>query len=104
MSSGLFSIGANALSAAYTALRTASNNIANVNTTAFKSSRIGFGELLSQTLAQAFAVIDLAPHGLGPGLGTKDTDPQFEVSEIDPLGPGLFGHEQGIGGGAGQNS
>ena len=32
MSSGLFSIGTSALSAAYTALRTASNNVANVNT------------------------------------------------------------------------
>jgi flagellar hook-associated protein 1 FlgK len=32
MSSGLFSIGTSALNAAYTALRTASNNVANVNT------------------------------------------------------------------------
>ena len=32
MSSGIFSIGTSALNAAYTALRTASNNIANVNT------------------------------------------------------------------------
>ncbi|GGI94720.1 flagellar basal body protein [Alicyclobacillus cellulosilyticus] len=41
------------------------NNIANVNTTGFKASRVDFSDMLSQTMAGASA--PLAPNQTGPG-------------------------------------
>ena len=42
MSSGIFNIGTSALNAAYTALRTAGNNIANVNTPGYSRQETVF--------------------------------------------------------------
>lgn len=50
------------------------NNIANVNTTGFKSGRARFQDMLSQTLAYAQATTDEAMGGINPqqvGLGVK---------------------------------
>lgn len=64
MSTGIFSIGNSALSAAYTALRTAGNNIANVNTpgytrqTVVMSAQVG-AFLGGSYLGQGVAVVDV---------------------------------------------
>ncbi|MDY0235497.1 MAG: flagellar hook-basal body complex protein [Gudongella sp.] len=50
------------------------NNIANVNTTAFKSSRVGFQDMLSQTIASAQGPVTDGLGGVNPkqiGLGVK---------------------------------
>ena len=47
------SSGVTGLQAHQEMLDVAGNNLANVNTTAFKASRVGFAELLSQTIEQA---------------------------------------------------
>src|SRR4051794_17176342 len=57
---------------------TVGNNIANVNTTAFKSARVTFEDIISQTLrdsqAPTAALGGLNPEqiGLGSGVGTID--------------------------------
>lgn len=51
-----------------------SNNIANVNTTAFKSGRVRFQDTISQTLASAQAATDTGLAGVNPqqiGLGVR---------------------------------
>ncbi len=51
-----------------------SNNIANVNTTGFKSGRVKFQDMLSQTVANAQGPIENGLGGINPqqiGLGVK---------------------------------
>jgi flagellar hook protein FlgE len=58
-----------------------SNNIANVSTTAFKSSRVNFQDMLSDTISTAQSPDDAGKGGVNPtqvGLGTS-------VSSIDNL-------------------
>ena len=50
-----------------------SNNIANVNTTAFKTGRVRFEDMLSQTNASAQAGINAQQVGLGVQVGSIDT-------------------------------
>jgi len=75
------------LSAAISALRnhevmmdTVSNNISNVNTTAFKSGRVSFQELFSQTLRGA-----TAPAGDRGGLNPMQVGLGMALSGIDTL-------------------
>lgn len=50
-----------------------SNNIANVNTTAFKTGRVRFEDMLSQTNASAQTGINAQQVGLGVQVGSIDT-------------------------------
>ncbi len=54
MSTGLFSIGTSALNAAYTALRTASNNVANVNTPGYTRQITVLQPELSNSIGGSF--------------------------------------------------
>ncbi len=47
--------------------------------------------------------LDLGPHRLGPGLGPEDADPQLGRLDVHPLGSGLLGQVERVGGGAGQH-
>ncbi|HEY3367219.1 MAG TPA: flagellar hook protein FlgE [Symbiobacteriaceae bacterium] len=48
------------------------NNIANVNTTGFKASRVTFGDVLSQTMSIGSAIS--SPQQVGLGVGVASTD------------------------------
>lgn len=50
-----------------------SNNIANVNTTSFKSGRVRFEDMISQTMAQADTNLNAKQVGLGVQVGSIDT-------------------------------
>ncbi len=67
------------------------NNLANVNTTAFKSTRANFEDLLYQQVAQPGvedANGDQRPAGLFVGLGTHIANTQFDFSQGSPLSTG----------------
>ena len=70
------SSGVTGLQAHQEMLDVAGNNLANVNTTAFKASRVGFAELLSQTLEQASQPTDRVggtnPQQMGSGVGVAE--------------------------------
>jgi flagellar hook protein FlgE len=70
--------GVSGLKAHQSMMDVAGNNLANVNTTAFKSSRASFSELLSQTIRQASAPGD----GMG-GMNPVQSGNGVEVSSID---------------------
>ncbi|HSW01245.1 MAG TPA: flagellar hook-basal body complex protein [Sedimentisphaerales bacterium] len=80
------SSGVTGLQAHQQMLDIAGNNIANVNTTAFKSSRIGFAELLSQTLSQASQptaqVGGTNPQQMGSGVGIGAITPNMTQGSI----------------------
>jgi len=67
------SAGVTGLQAHQRMLDVSGNNIANVNTTAFKSSRINFAELISETFAKASqptsTIGGTNPQQLGSGVG-----------------------------------
>ena len=75
MSSALSS-GVTGLQAHQKMLDIAGNNLANVNTTAFKSSRITFSELLSETIKKASqpssTIGGTNPQQLGSGVGVSN--------------------------------
>ncbi len=77
MGSALFS-GVSGLTAHQAMLDVAGNNVANVNTTGFKSSRVSFSELLSQTIRTASAPTDDAggtnPVQSGNGVNVASVD------------------------------
>ena len=60
------------------------------------------GQAVDVDGCQIQLILDFPPHGLGPGFGTEDADPQLEFFEIDPLRPRLLGHEERVGRGTGQ--
>lgn len=71
-----------------------SNNIANVNTTAFKSGRAKFQDMLSQTIASAQSPTDAGLGGVNPqqiGLGTKvgSIDTIMTGGPLQPTNRGL---------------
>ncbi|MFW5869360.1 MAG: flagellar hook protein FlgE [Planctomycetota bacterium] len=70
--------GVSGLKAHQSMMDVAGNNLSNVNTTAFKSSRASFSELLSQTIRQASAPGD----GMG-GMNPVQSGNGVEVSSID---------------------
>ncbi|MBM4026846.1 MAG: flagellar hook-basal body complex protein [Planctomycetes bacterium] len=73
------SSGVSGLQAHQEMLDVAGNNLANVNTTAFKASRVGFAELLSQTLEQASQ-----PTGNLGGTNPKQMGSGVTIGSITP--------------------
>lgn len=79
---------ASGLSALNTALDVTANNLANVNTTGFKSSRVNFQDLLYVERAQPGvenANGDQRPIGLYVGLGTKVSGTQLNFTQGSPI-------------------
>ncbi len=79
------------LSALSTELDIIANNLANVNTAGFKSSRANFEDLLYQLKAQPGvenANGDQRPAGLAVGLGTRISNTQFDFTTGSPLETG----------------
>lgn len=82
---------ATGLSALNTALDVISNNLANVNTTGFKSSRANFADLLYAERAQPGvenANGDQSPIGLYVGLGTRVTGTQNSFEQGPAINTG----------------
>ena len=87
------SAGVTGLQAHQKMLDVAGNNLANVNTTAYKASRINFSELLSQTIVNASAPTSTVggtnPQQMGSGVGvgsiTRDTTQGNIVNTGNPL-------------------
>ena len=80
------SAGVTGLQAHQKMLDVAGNNLANVNTTAFKSSRITFAELLSETIKKASAptatVGGTNPQQMGSGVGVASISPNMAQGNI----------------------
>jgi flagellar basal-body rod protein FlgG len=79
---------ASGLSALNTALDVTSNNLANVNTAGFKSSRVNFQDLLYLEKAQPGvqnATGDESPTGLYVGLGVRVAGTQLNFTEGAPV-------------------
>jgi flagellar hook protein FlgE len=80
------SSGVTGLQAHQKMLDAAGNNLANVNTTAFKSSRVTFAELLGQTLEQASQSTDRIggtnPQQMGSGVGVASITPDMSQGSI----------------------
>ena len=89
MSSAL-SAGVTGLQAHQKMLDIAGNNLANVNTTAFKSSRITFSELLSETIKKASqptsTIGGTNPQQLGNGVGVSNISPNMAQGSIITTG------------------
>ena len=71
----------------------AGNNLANINTTAFKASRITFEELLSQTVEQGSQPTERVggtnPEQVGSGVGVAGITPNTEQGSIVNTGSPL---------------
>ena len=80
------SAGVTGLQAHQKMLDVAGNNLANVNTTAFKSSRITFSELLSETIKKASqptaTVGGTNPQQMGSGVGVAGISPNMAQGNI----------------------
>jgi len=80
------SAGVTGLQAHQKMLDVAGNNLANVNTTAFKSSRITFSELLSETIKKASqptaTVGGTNPQQMGSGVGVAGITPNMAQGNI----------------------
>ena len=80
------SAGVTGLQAHQKMLDIAGNNLANVNTTAFKSSRITFGELLSETIKKASQPTTSTggtnPQQMGSGVGVAGISPNMAQGNI----------------------
>jgi len=93
------SAGVTGLQAHQTMLDVAGNNLANVNTTGFKTSRANFSEVLGETLQQASQPTDLIggtnPQQMGAGVGvssiSRDTGQGSIVSTGNPLDVAIEG-------------
>ena len=89
MSSALSS-GVTGLQAHQKMLDIAGNNLANVNTTAFKSSRITFSELLSETIKKASqpssTIGGTNPQQLGSGVGVSNISQNMTQGSIVTTG------------------
>jgi flagellar hook protein FlgE len=93
------SAGVTGLQAHQTMLDIAGNNIANVNTTAFKSSRITFAELLSATIKKASQPTSTMggtnPQQMGSGVGIGGISPNMGQGNLvntgNPLDLGIEG-------------
>jgi len=80
--------GMNAIS---TQIDTIANNLANVNTTAFKGARTNFEDLLYQEMAQPGvenANGDQTPAGIFVGLGTRVANTDFDFTQGSPIETG----------------
>lgn len=92
MNNALYS-GVSGLSAHQAMLDVAGNNLANVNTTAFKSSRITFSDLLSQTLREASQPNDATggtnPMQVGSGVQVASVDRNMTQGNLINTGQSL---------------
>jgi len=87
------SAGVTGLQAHQTMLDVAGNNLANINTTAFKSSRVTFSELLCETIRKASAPTantgGTNPQQMGSGVSVSGISPNMSQGNImntgDPL-------------------
>lgn len=82
---------ASALSAMNVALDVAANNLANINTAGFKSSRVNFQDLLYIEQAQAGtqnAIQDSRPIGMYVGLGVKASGTHLDFAQGSSLATG----------------
>ena len=84
------SAGVTGLQAHQRMLDVSGNNIANVNTTAFKSSRINFAELISETFAKASqptsSIGGTNPQQIGSGVGISGTTVNMTQGNIVKTG------------------
>lgn len=84
------SAGVTGLQAHQKMLDVAGNNLANVNTTAYKSSRVIFSELLSETVKKASQptgqVGGTNPQQMGSGVGVAGISPDMTQGNIDDTG------------------
>jgi flagellar hook protein FlgE len=80
------SAGVSGLQAHQKMIDVAGNNLANVNTTAFKASRITFSELLSETIKKASqptsTVGGTNPQQMGSGVGVAGITPNTTQGNI----------------------
>ncbi|HLB74902.1 MAG TPA: flagellar hook-basal body complex protein [Sedimentisphaerales bacterium] len=87
------SAGVTGLQAHQQMLDVAGNNLANVNTTGFKASRITFSELLSQTIKRASqptsTVGGTNPQQIGSGVGISGISPNMTQGSIVNTGNSL---------------
>lgn len=79
-----FNVGLSGLNAASTALNVTGNNIANVATTGFKSSRAEFGDVYSNSL-----FLGSSKTGVGSGVTTEAVSQQFSQGNITSTGASL---------------
>lgn len=82
---------ASALSAMNEALDVTANNLANINTAGFKSSRVNFQDLLYIEKAQAGtqnAIQDSRPIGMYVGLGVRASGTQLDFAQGSSLATG----------------
>jgi len=95
------SSGVTGLQAHQEMLDVAGNNLANVNTTAFKASRIGFAELLSQTIEQASQATESLggtnPQQMGSGVAVARITPDMGQGSIVSTGNPLDAAIEGDG-------
>jgi flagellar hook protein FlgE len=88
--SNALSSGVTGLQAHQKMLDISGNNLANVNTTAFKASRITFAELLSETVKKASAPTDSVggtnPQQMGSGVGVAGIVPNMTQGNIVTTG------------------
>ncbi len=84
------SSGVTGLQAHQKMLDVAGNNLANVNTTAFKSSQVTFSELLGETLQQASQptaqIGGTNPQQMGSGVGVSGINPNMSQGNIVKTG------------------
>jgi flagellar hook protein FlgE len=78
MAIGSFSAGLSGLNANATALKVIGNNLANINTVAYKSSSVNFQDLVSQTLGGGNGVMQI-----GLGVSTGSISPAFTQGSIE---------------------
>ncbi|MCF7954396.1 MAG: flagellar hook-basal body complex protein, partial [Phycisphaerae bacterium] len=87
------SSGVTGLQAHQQMLEVAGNNLANVNTTGFKSSSIGFSELLSETISKgsgpSSTVGGTNPQQLGSGVGVSSVSRNMTQGGFETTGQNL---------------
>lgn len=87
------SSGVTGLQAHQQMLEVAGNNLANVNTTAFKSSSIGFSELLSETISKGSGPSSTSgginPQQLGSGVGVSSISRNMTQGGFETTGQNL---------------
>jgi len=87
------SSGVTGLQAHQQMLEVAGNNLANVNTTGFKSSSIGFSELLSETISKGSSPSATAggtnPQQLGSGVGVSSVSRNMTQGGFETTGQNL---------------
>ncbi len=82
---------ATGLDALSTQIDVIANNLANANTTGFKSARVNFEDMLYQELAQPGvenANGDQRPAGISVGLGVKIANTDFDFTQGSPIETG----------------